>query len=151
TEIGSGVPQPGQTYWHAITTNTGFGSTVALSYPGAVVNRTWDYTTDYQTWFANGWVPALVPDPKYGPGTDLGGWLWAHDPTQVGFGAHGGAHNPSDAWAPVAPDPRSSETHARQLPKYKPNPWWTYCAQCGDIFEFPGEQVVDPAPFVTYD
>ena len=151
TEAGGGAPLPNQTYWHKITLDTGFGATVPLSYPGAEVSRTWDYATDYQAWLAAGWVSALAVDPKFAPGTDLGGWMWMHDGTSKGFAAHGGVANPADAFAPVAPDPRATSKHHKRIPRYKPNPWWSYCAPCGDEWRFSGEQVSNPAPFVTLD
>ncbi|MDQ3341568.1 MAG: trypsin-like serine protease [Myxococcota bacterium] len=152
TETGGGAPPSAtQTYWHRITLNTGYNASVALAYPGATVSRTWNYQWDYQNWLAAGWASALPIDPKYGVGTDLGGWMWTHDPTSNGFAAHGGDANPADVFAPVAPDPRSTKTTKKKIPRYKPAPWWTYCAPCGDEWRMPGEEVINPPLFLTFD
>ncbi|MBX3159112.1 MAG: trypsin-like serine protease [Deltaproteobacteria bacterium] len=147
-ELGGGAsPLLGQTYWHLIA----IGGAVPLAYPGAAVARTWDYRADFASWVQAGWIEEPAPDPTYGDGTDLGGWIWMHDPTSQGAAAHGGLANPADAFAPIAPDPREARSRGRRLPQLAPRPWWTYCAPCGDVVRFPGEQLIDPVPFVTID
>lgn len=151
TEIGAGAPSASQTYWRRITLDSVVNPATSLTYPGATAVRTWAYQTDYQKWLAAGWVTAKPLDPKYGPGTDLGGWLWTHDSTTKGKNAHGGDANPADVFAQVAPDPRSSWSNATRIPRYKPAPWFSYCGMCGEIWRMPGEDTVNPPPFLTFD
>lgn len=173
-EVGGGAPpQQGQTYWRDITIDQGIqgqnnGVSIPVPYNSGTKSITWAYTTDYNAWVASGFVPAAVPDAKYGNGTDLAGAFWTMSTTTQGILAHGltdpescgfnlgGQPYPTEncsmahafEWD-VAPDRRGSDITAKKIPTYKPAPWWTYCAVCGDLFDIFGSRYTNPAPFLT--
>jgi hypothetical protein len=169
---GGGAPAANQTYWHVITTKVGanpgqLAQWIPLAYPGAKQNvATWDYNTDYTAWASHGWIPTLPTDPKFGPTLDLVGVLWSQAASDSGWESHGylepeTCHLDFSGNIPVcstadgftygaAAEERYTQVHVHKLPIYKPNPWWTYCAGCGDKFRLPGEEISTP-PFVTID
>ncbi|MBX3159111.1 MAG: trypsin-like serine protease [Deltaproteobacteria bacterium] len=172
---GGGAPGPKQTYWHRITTYAGaepptLGAWTELAYPGPKqAMATWDYPADHAAWEKKGWVPPLDEDHAFGATLDLVGSLWAHAESKLGWAEHGypspGNCIPvdwgtdveppvcsvSDAFVDgVGPERRWTQVRVHRLPTFKPAPWWTYCAKCGDLAKLPGEDLINP-PFLTID
>lgn len=160
---------PGKRAWYGMDVTPMGGASTQLQHPGAPVTFQWNYQADFAEWVASGFMAPMAAS-KYGPGTDLGGIVWIHAPMEQftdaqdsGANIHGISECPlfGDATSPcsisdsftmdVAPDRRSTQSHGIRIPIYKPAHWWTYCAQCDDRLQFPGDVLFDPMPFVTFE
>jgi hypothetical protein len=180
TEIGFNPAQPpveGETVWHELTlAGQERGAALAITYPGSkssqdsyagpAIQATWDYQADDAFWVdEHHFFPAAPAATGYPAGTDLGGALWAHDRTEAGSIQHGMSCsltappgqitpecNVADAFAwGIAPDPRTTViTDVHWIPAPPIVGWDRPCLVCGDRFRFPGDELINPAPFVTF-
>lgn len=167
TEVGHGMaPGPGETYWKRITVSPAGPArgAVTLQYPSPIQFYTWNYVADYQDWLGRGLITPLPVDPKFGPGTDLAGVIWVRSNTQTGASVHDLPDTScgitpeidncsiSDHFAEgIAPDAKTIWRHYPRVPRWRPNPFWTFCAMCGVQSHLFGDIVSNPARILTFD
>ena len=164
-------PPASTTRWLRIAIDTATAPPVPLSQPLAATFQPvpapwtyyrWGFQQDFAQWVTVDQLfsPTAADPSLYGPGTDLVGLLWTHDPSSVGWDAHsesvfcpqpgGGPCSIADSFeVDVAPDRALMATSCNQLPQPSPAPWWTYCPQCFDGFSNPYDEVTLPLPFVS--
>ena len=162
---GGGAMDPdldGVTFWHAMTLQTSGGTPVAqplaITYESGapLVDHTWAYADDFAAWAQAGWFDVPPPSPRYGPGTDLGGIVWARDVSLLGTAAHGKPNCSGDPTCSlvdgfmfgVEPDPTGESVTCTRIPATKPPPWWTYCPACLEQWS-PLQALINPFPFIT--
>ena len=150
---GGGADSPALfSFWRKLTLTDGsapVAQPTAMTYVagGTEAVHYWDYKSDFADWLFAGWVAPGSSDPNFGPGTDLGGVLWTRDTTSTGAGDHGcaGCSLADNFSHGHQPDPKAELVRCKKLPRYRPAPWWTYCAVCGDgLLSWLGDDVINP-------